>query len=73
LLDALEELHLDRVVEVGLFDVYRGEGLPPGKKSLAFRVLFQDTQKTLTDQEVEELVALLVRALEHKFQAKLRI
>ncbi|MEW5709157.1 MAG: phenylalanine--tRNA ligase subunit beta [Pseudomonadota bacterium] len=73
LLDALEGLHLDRVVEVGLFDVYRGEGLPPGKKSLAFRVLFQDTQKTLTDQEVEELVALLVRALEHKFQAKLRI
>jgi phenylalanyl-tRNA synthetase beta chain len=73
LLDALEGLHLDRVVEVGLFDVYRGGSLPPGKKSLAFRVLFQDTQKTLTDQEVEELVAQLVRALEHKFQAKLRI
>ncbi|PZP49791.1 MAG: hypothetical protein DI596_15470, partial [Azospira oryzae] len=38
-----------------------------------FRVLFQDTQKTLTDQEVEETKAVLVGALEQRFQAKLRI
>ncbi|TXF11685.1 phenylalanine--tRNA ligase subunit beta [Pelomicrobium methylotrophicum] len=73
LLETMRELRLDRVVEVGLFDVYRGAGLPPGKKSLAFRVLFQDTQKTLTDQEVEETKAVLVGALEQRFQAKLRI
>jgi phenylalanyl-tRNA synthetase beta chain len=62
-----------RVIDVGLFDVYRGTGLPPGKKSLAFRVLMHDTEKTLTDQEVEAVVGDLVRALEKDFSAKLRV
>ncbi|MFZ5558816.1 MAG: phenylalanine--tRNA ligase subunit beta [Pseudomonadota bacterium] len=70
---ALAGLGLARVVEVGLFDVYRGPGLPPGKKSLAFRVLLQDTEKTLTDQEVEEVMGDLVRVLERDFSAKLRV
>lgn len=62
-----------RVVDIGLFDVYRGTGLPKGKKSLAFRVLLQDTEKTLTDQEVEEIMGDLVGILERNFSAKLRV
>jgi phenylalanyl-tRNA synthetase beta chain len=61
------------VVDIGLFDVYRGAGLPDGKKSLAFRVLLQDTEKTLTDQEVEAVMGGLVRVLERDFSAKLRV
>ena len=41
------------VSDIGLFDVYRGKGIAEGKKSLAFLVLMQDTQKTLTDAEVD--------------------
>jgi phenylalanyl-tRNA synthetase beta chain len=52
------------VAEVALFDVYRGKGLESGKKSLAFRVLLQDTQKTLTEAEIESSMAQLVAALQ---------
>ena len=60
LLDAMQRLSVPYVTEVALFDVYRGKGLEQGKKSLAFRVLLQDTQKTLTDAEIESSLAQLV-------------
>ncbi len=60
------------VAEIGLFDVYRGTGIEKGKKSLAFRVLLQDTHKTLTDAEVDSAVSQLIHVLEEQFNAKLR-
>jgi phenylalanyl-tRNA synthetase beta chain len=60
------------VREIGLFDVFRGEGVGEGKKSLAFRVLLQDTEKTLTDAEVDSAVAALRHVLQQQFNAKLR-
>lgn len=58
--------------DVTVFDLYRGQGVQKGKKSLAFSVLLQDTQKTLTDAEAEKAVAELRRILQEKFNAKLR-
>jgi len=52
------------VVELALFDLYRGKGVGEGKKSLAFRVLLQDTQKTLTDFEVEQSMLRLIAVLQ---------
>lgn len=60
------------VHEVRLFDVYRGKGIENGKKGLAFRVLLQDTQKTLTDAEVDAAIAGLRQVLEQEYGAKLR-
>ena len=60
------------VTEIGLFDIYRGTGVEKGKKSLAFRVLLQDTRKTLTDAEVESAVSQLRQILQQQFNAKLR-
>ena len=60
------------VAGVELFDVYRGKDLGIGKKSLAFRVLLQDTRKTLTEVEVESAVAGLREILQERFNAKLR-
>lgn len=60
------------VAHIGLFDVYRGSDLGKGRKSLAFRVLLQDTRKTLTDAEVESAVAQLREILQQQFNAKLR-
>jgi phenylalanyl-tRNA synthetase beta chain len=37
---------------VGVFDVYHGQGLPEGTKSLAFSLVFRAADRTLTDQEV---------------------
>ena len=71
----VEALHRGRaaiVTEIGLFDIYRGTGVEKGKKSLAFRVLLQDTRKTLTDAEVESAVSQLRQVLQQEFNAKLR-
>ena len=71
----LDDLALHKPVQVEsiqLFDLYRGPGVGNGKKSLAFRVLLQDTQKTLTDPEVELALAQLVARLVRQFGGKLR-
>jgi phenylalanyl-tRNA synthetase beta chain len=60
------------VVELAVFDVYRGKGVEPGRKSLAFKVLLQDTQKTLTEAEIDESMARLVAALQNQ-GAQLRV
>jgi phenylalanyl-tRNA synthetase beta chain len=72
LLEAMQNVSSPYVAEVGLFDVYRGKGVGQGKKSLAFRVLLQDTHKTLTDSEIEPIITQLVTALQ-KHGAQLRI
>jgi phenylalanyl-tRNA synthetase beta chain len=64
LLLALKESKAPFVVELGLFDVYRGKGVEDGKKSLAFRVLLQDTQKTLNEIEIDQSIARLVAVLQ---------
>src|ERR1700674_1491688 len=60
------------VSEVALFDVYRGAGVEEGKKSLAFRVVMQDTEKTLTDQEVDAAMQQITGVLTSRLAAKLR-
>ena len=60
------------VSEVALFDVFRGSAVAKGKKSLAFRVLLLDTEKTLTDGEVDSAVSKLRHILQQRFNAKLR-
>lgn len=71
LLMAMRDVKARYVEDIGLFDVYRGKGVESGKKSLAFRVLLQDTQKTLTESEIEPSIAMLVDAL-NKNGAQLR-
>ncbi len=60
------------VLELALFDQYRGKGIAENQKSLAFRVVMQDTQRTLTDAEVEDAVAKLADAVLREFNATLR-
>ncbi|MDH4234048.1 MAG: phenylalanine--tRNA ligase subunit beta [Gallionella sp.] len=72
LLDAITAASVPGVIHISLFDVYRGKGVEQDKKSLAFRVLLQDTQKTLTDFEIETSIALLVDVLQ-KHGAQLRM
>ncbi len=63
-IDALREVAPEVVKDIALFDVYHGKGIDPDKKSLAFRVLMQDTQRTLEDAEVDAAVAVLVQQAE---------
>jgi phenylalanyl-tRNA synthetase beta chain len=58
--------------EMRPFDVYRGEQIGPGKKSIAFAVVFQSPERTLSDEDAAGLRARLVAALERDFGAVLR-
>jgi phenylalanyl-tRNA synthetase beta chain len=72
LIDAMMAARADVINEIALFDQYRGKGIEQGKKSLAFLVVMQDTQKTLTDEEADSAVAGLLSELAQKHGAVLR-
>ncbi|PIQ87214.1 MAG: phenylalanine--tRNA ligase subunit beta [Candidatus Omnitrophica bacterium CG11_big_fil_rev_8_21_14_0_20_45_26] len=56
---------------VEIFDLYQGKKMPVGKKSVAFRLLYQSPERTLQAQEVNELHFAIVDALQEKFKASL--
>ena len=58
--------------QVSLFDVYRGDKIPAGKKQYALSFVLQDREKTLTDADVERLMGKLLSTFEHLFGAALR-
>ena len=60
------------VADFACFDVYQGQGVEQGKKSLAFKMLLQHTEKTLTDSEIEAAVAGVLELLTQRFNATLR-
>ena len=54
-----------RLVEkIELFDVYTGSQIPEGKKSVAFSVWFRSADATLTDSQIEEVTAKIIKKLE---------
>ena len=52
------------ITEISLFDVYQGERLGEGKKSLAVSITIQPVARTMTDEEIEALAAKVVAAVE---------
>jgi len=60
------------LVDAVLFDVYVGDPVPPGKRSLAFRLSYRDPERTLTDDLVNPHHQALVAALEKDLGAELR-
>jgi len=60
------------VNKVDIFDVYTGEQVPPGKKSLAYSITFQSPNHTLTDQEVNRVQQQILKRLSRELGASLR-
>ncbi|WP_461200134.1 phenylalanine--tRNA ligase subunit beta [Anoxybacillus sp. TBDG-1] len=58
--------------EVTIFDVYKGDRLPEGKKSIAFSLRYYDPERTLTDEEVTNVHEQVIQAVEQQFGATLR-
>lgn len=71
-LAAVEALKIKEIQEFVPFDIYRGAGLPPGQKSVALRVVMQDTERTLTDSDADSIRLKIVKVLGEKFGATLR-
>jgi phenylalanyl-tRNA synthetase beta chain len=72
LVAAAEDAAGEALRELRAFDVYRGEQIGPGKKSIAFAVTFQSPEKTLTDEEAAEIRNRIVEHLHAAFGAELR-
>jgi phenylalanyl-tRNA synthetase beta chain len=62
----------NRLRELRVFDVYRGPGLEQGRKSIALGLIFQDISRTLTDDDVERLMASVVADLRENLNARIR-
>ncbi|MFB2921427.1 phenylalanine--tRNA ligase subunit beta [Aerosakkonema funiforme] len=62
----------DLLESVELFDEYKGENVPPGQRSLAFRLIYRATDRTLTDEDVESVHGKVREALRDKFNVTLR-
>ena len=60
------------VTHISLFDFYRGKGIAEGRKSLAFRIVMQDTGRTLTDAEADAARDRIVALLRENFGGELR-
>ena len=69
---AIRGTRLDKLREVKLFDIFESEKLGSDKKSLALSLTFLDEEKTLTDKEIDGMVARIMTALEKEVHAEIR-
>lgn len=68
----IESLKIDLVEDVRLFDYYAGKPIPEGKKSLAYTITYRSPNRTLTDEEVNEVHHGVITALREKLGAEIR-
>ncbi len=72
LFSSVQNLKLNLLKSVQLFDVYDGDKLPEGKKSYAMSFVLQDEEKTLSDSEIDKTMNELIRNFQQNFKAELR-
>ena len=68
----VEKIGVNQLVGLNLFDVYTGQGIADGYKSLALSLILQDPGKTLEDAEIQAAVDSVIQGLESEFGAALR-
>jgi len=67
--DTIRTAAPDTLIQVREFDRYQGKGVPDGKVSLSFRLTYQSPERTLTDDEVQAAMQLIIDALTRDLQA----
>lgn len=70
--DVLAAEGVGALTNVSIFDVYTGEGVTDGRKSMALGLILQEISRTLTDEEVEQIVGRLIDRLRQELGAALR-
>ena len=68
----ISRLGHDIIASVILFDLYRGKSIPEGCQSMAFRIRYQSEDRTLTDEEVQEVHSRVADVLARELGATLR-
>ena len=72
ILQVIRKVRAPHLRSARLFDVFRGEGIPDGKKSLAWAFVYRDAERTLTDSEVSRSHTRLVETLQRELRAEIR-
>ncbi|PVX31756.1 phenylalanyl-tRNA synthetase beta subunit [Pasteurella langaaensis DSM 22999] len=62
----------EKLIAVNLFDVYQGQGVQDGHKSLAISLTIQDTEKTLEEEDINAVISVVLAELKQRFNATLR-
>lgn len=70
---SVKKAKLAQIREVNLFDVYRGDKIPNGKKSYAISFMLQHDEKTMTDSEIESIMKTLSDRFEKELGASIRM
>ncbi len=72
LIRIISNIDQDLIKLVKVFDVYEGDNIPEGKKSIALNVTIQSFEKTLNDEDLERINQLIISTVEEKTGAKIR-
>jgi phenylalanyl-tRNA synthetase beta chain len=72
ILESVTNLKIKEIEDVDIFDLYKGEHIPPGQKSIAIRVRYRSYEKTLTDDEVAHLHERVVKHLINVLKVTIR-
>ncbi len=69
---AIRKVDKQLIQSVSIFDEYRGKQVPAGFRSLSLHLAIQDSEKTLTDERVDQLIASVLKMLQERWQISLR-
>lgn len=72
ILNLINETEQKILRDVDLFDIYEGDKMPKGKKSLSFHLIFQSAEKTLTNDEIGKSLEKIISNLKSKLNAEIR-
>ncbi|MDQ6903190.1 MAG: phenylalanine--tRNA ligase subunit beta, partial [Bacteroidota bacterium] len=70
--DLVNSLHISRLINFKLFDLFESEKLGADKKSMALSFTFSDKEKTLTDSETEGMMKRIIKSIEKELSAEIR-
>ena len=72
IIKSINEKENDFIDEVNIFDVYEGEGIPEGKKSIAVNVIIQSMEKTLSEKDINDVSQKIINIVKAKTGGTIR-
>jgi phenylalanyl-tRNA synthetase beta chain len=72
LIEIISSIDKNLIRSIKIFDIYEGENIPDGKKSIALNVTIQSSEKTLEENDLEKINKLIISTVESKSGAKIR-
>ena len=72
LINPISNIDQSLIKDVTVFDVYQGDNIPENKKSIAISVTIQSSEKTLNENDLEQINNLIIKTVENKTGAKIR-